>query len=44
MLDITPARTVFCGTNQCLASRCDHWFFLSERYDRPGRPIGPGPL
>jgi haloacetate dehalogenase len=44
VLDISPTRTMFRGTDQAFASAYYHWFFLIQPFDFPERLIGADPL
>ena len=44
VLDISPTRTMYGGTNQAFATAYYHWFFLIQPYDLPERLIGADPL
>jgi haloacetate dehalogenase len=44
VLDISPTRTMFAGTNQAFATAYYHWFFLIQPFDLPERLIGAEPL
>lgn len=44
MLDISPTRTMYAGTNQAFATAYYHWFFLIQPYDLPERLIGADPV
>ena len=43
VLDISPTRTMFRGTNQAFATAYYHWFFLIQPFDLPERMIGADP-
>jgi haloacetate dehalogenase len=43
VLDISPTRTMFAGTNQAFATAYYHWFFLIQPFDLPERMIGADP-
>jgi haloacetate dehalogenase len=43
VLDISPTRTMFHGTNQAFATAYYHWFFLIQPFDLPERLIGADP-
>jgi haloacetate dehalogenase len=40
VLDISPTRTMFAGTNQAFATAYYHWFFLIQPFDLPEKLIG----
>jgi len=40
VLDISPTRTMFAGTNQAFATSYYHWFFLIQPFDLPEKLIG----
>ena len=44
VLDISPTRTMFRGTDQAFAIAYYHWFFLIQPFDLPERLIGADPL
>jgi haloacetate dehalogenase len=44
VLDIVPTRTLFCATNQALATGYYHWFFLIQPEPLPERMICTDPL
>jgi len=44
VLDISPTRTMFAGTNQGFATAYYHWFFLIQPFDLPEKLIGADPL
>jgi haloacetate dehalogenase len=44
VLDISPTRTMFHGTNQAFATAYYHWFFLIQPFDLPEKLIGADPL
>jgi haloacetate dehalogenase len=44
VLDISPTRTMFAGTNQAFATAYYHWFFLIQPFDLPEKLIGADPL
>jgi haloacetate dehalogenase len=44
VLDISPTRTMYAGTNQAFATAYYHWFFLIQPYDLPERLIGADPV
>ena len=44
VLDISPTRTMFLGTNQAFATAYYHWFFLLQPFDLPEKLIGADPL
>jgi len=43
VLDISPTRTMFAGTDQAFATAYYHWFFLIQPFDLPERLIGADP-
>jgi haloacetate dehalogenase len=43
VLDISPTRTMYAGTNQAFATAYYHWFFLIQPYDLPEKLIGADP-
>ena len=43
VLDISPTRTMFHGTNQAFATAYYHWFFLIQPFDLPEKLIGADP-
>ena len=43
VLDISPTRTMFRGTNQAFATAYYHWFFLIQPFDLPEKLIGADP-
>jgi haloacetate dehalogenase len=43
VLDISPTRTMFRGTNQAFATAYYHWFFLIQAFDLPEKLIGADP-
>jgi haloacetate dehalogenase len=43
VLDISPTRTMYAGTNQAFATAYYHWFFLIQPFDLPERLIGADP-
>ena len=43
VLDISPTRTMFNGTDQAFATAYYHWFFLIQPFDLPERMIGGDP-
>ena len=44
VLDISPTRTMFDGTDQAFATAYYHWFFLIQPFDLPERLIGADPI
>jgi haloacetate dehalogenase len=40
VLDISPTRTMFAGTNRAFATAYYHWFFLIQPFDLPEKLIG----
>jgi haloacetate dehalogenase len=44
VLDISPTRTMFAGTNRAFATAYYHWFFLIQPFDLPEKLIGADPL
>ena len=44
VLDISPTRTMYAGTNQAFATAYYHWFFLIQPFDLPEMLIGAEPL
>ena len=44
VLDISPTRTMFAGTDQAFATAYYHWFFLIQPFDLPAKMIGADPL
>jgi len=44
VLDISPTRTMFAGTDQAFATAYYHWFFLIQPFDLPEKLIGADPL
>ena len=44
VLDISPTRIMFGGTNQAFATAYYHWFFLIQPFDLPERLIGADPI
>jgi haloacetate dehalogenase len=44
ILDISPTRTMFAGTNQAFATAYYHWFFLIQPFDLPEKMIGADPV
>lgn len=44
VLDISPTRIMYAGTNQAFATAYYHWFFLIQPFDLPERLIGSDPL
>jgi haloacetate dehalogenase len=44
VLDISPTRTMFAGTNQAFATAYYHWFFLIQPFDLPEKLIGADSL
>jgi len=44
VLDISPTRAMFAGTNQAFATAYYHWFFLIQPYDLPEHLIGADPI
>ena len=44
VLDISPTRRMFRGTDLAFAAAYYHWFFLSQPFDLPERLIGGDPL
>ena len=44
VLDISPTRTMYAGTNQAFATAYYHWFFLIQPFDLPERLIGADPV
>jgi haloacetate dehalogenase len=44
VLDISPTRRMFRGTDLAFASAYYHWFFLSQPFDLPERLIGGDPV
>ena len=44
VLDISPTRTMFAGTDQAFATAYYHWFFLIQPFDLPEKMIGADPL
>jgi haloacetate dehalogenase len=43
VLDISPTRAMYGGTNQAFATAYYHWFFLIQPFDLPERMIGADP-
>ncbi len=44
VLDISPTRVMFGGTDQAFATAYYHWFFLIQPHDLPERMIGADPI
>jgi len=44
VLDISPTRIMYGGTNQAFATAYYHWFFLIQPFDLPERLIGADPI
>ena len=44
VLDISPTRKMYAGTDKEFATRYYHWFFLIQPYDLPERLIGADPV
>ena len=44
VLDISPTRIMYAGTDQAFATAYYHWFFLIQRFDLPERLIGADPI
>src|SRR5215470_7513388 len=44
VLDISPTRIMYGGTNQVFATAYYHWFFLIQPFDLPERLIGADPI
>ena len=44
VLDISPTRTMYGGTNQAFATAYYHWFFLIQPFDLPEKLIGADPV
>ncbi len=44
VLDISPTRKMYAGTNKEFATRYYHWFFLIQPHDLPERLIGADPI
>jgi len=44
VLDISPTRTMYAGTDMAFATVYYHWFFLIQPFDLPERLIGGDPL
>lgn len=44
VLDISPTRAMYAGTNQAFATAYYHWFFLIQPFDLPERLIGADPI
>ena len=44
VLDISPTRIMYAGTNKAFATAYYHWFFLIQPFDLPERLIGADPV
>jgi haloacetate dehalogenase len=44
VLDISPTRTMYAGTDQAFATAYYHWFFLIQPFDLPEHLIGGDPV
>jgi haloacetate dehalogenase len=44
VLDISPTRIMYAGTNKAFATAYYHWFFLIQPFDLPERMIGADPI
>jgi haloacetate dehalogenase len=44
VLDISPTRTMYAGTDQAFATAYYHWFFLIQPFDLPEKLIGADPV
>jgi haloacetate dehalogenase len=44
VLDISPTKAMYAGTNQEFATAYYHWFFLIQPFDLPERLIGSDPI
>ena len=44
VLDISPTKAMYAGTNQAFATAYYHWFFLIQPFDLPERLIGADPI
>ena len=44
VLDISPTKAMYAGTNQSFATAYYHWFFLIQPFDLPERLIGADPV
>lgn len=44
ILDISPTRTMYAGTDKAFATAYYHWFFLIQPFDLPEKLIGADPV